>query len=73
MSWQTKTIIKEKLRNVADLTWFTKKFIRCHKNWQHGETCKFENHFDEKDKKDVFNLKQLSKNQIKRTILFMMK
>ncbi len=72
MSWQTKTIIKVELRNVEDLTWFTKNFIRCHKNWHHGETCKFENHFDEKDKR-CFQFKQLSKNQIMRTILFMMK
>lgn len=71
MSLQTKTIIEEELRNVADLTWFTKNFIRCHQNWHHGETCKFENHFDEKIK-NVFNLEQLLRNKMK-IILFMMK
>ncbi|WP_338962729.1 hypothetical protein [Spiroplasma endosymbiont of Lasioglossum villosulum] len=62
MSLQTKTIIEEELRNVADLTWFTKNFIRCHQNWHHGETCKFENHFDEKDKK-CFQFRTIIKKQ----------
>ncbi|WP_338977716.1 hypothetical protein [Spiroplasma endosymbiont of Panzeria rudis] len=62
MSLQTKTIIEEELRNVADLTWFTKNFIRCHQNWHHGETCKFENHFDEKYKK-CFQFRTIIKKQ----------
>ncbi|WP_425382711.1 hypothetical protein [Spiroplasma endosymbiont of Melieria omissa] len=45
MSLQTKTIIEEELRNVADLTWFTKNFIRCHQNWM-GYTLLDTNYVD---------------------------